>query len=88
MPSDRRVSVRFLFAGRPFRHLCPEADLRDAMTDEEFWAHVLASPEPWPDEVEVTSLDGIPCAECGEVGACGYDFEGRPLVHIVKDEDS
>lgn len=74
-------------AERPFRHLCPEADLRDAMTDDEFWAHVagtLAGPDdPDPDDLAAWEdvLMSEPCSQCGSVGACAYDSEGRPLIH-------
>jgi hypothetical protein len=73
---------------RPFRHLCPEADMRDAMTDAEFWEHVArnlgADFEPFDDgtDVDVAVADS-PCAECGEAGACAYDAEGRPLIHAT-----
>jgi hypothetical protein len=46
---------------------------------------------------DVTALDierwelqdrmGGPCSECGEMGACSYDFEGRPMVHVVALEE-
>ena len=78
-------------SARPFRHLCPEADKRDAMTDEEFWAHVYdlapVSDEDFPDFDEPTSLDASPCPECGEVGACAYDDMGRALIHVSSGED-
>lgn len=81
-------------ATRPYRHLCPEADERDAMTDDEFWSHVarnLGMPDPddqpdWdgPDLNETASMG--PCATCGETGACGYDSEGRALIHTTDPE--
>ena len=78
--------------GRPFRHLCPEADMRDAMTDDEFWAHVaqnLAGPT-WDMDDEGLDIDvqvaAVPCAECGEVGACAYDSEGRALIHATTED--
>ena len=78
-------------AGRPFRHLCPDADARDAMTDDEFWAHVLAGPPQWDDEDAGPDIDvairATPCPVCGEAGACGYDSEGRALIHAVGDDD-
>lgn len=69
--------------------LCPEAAERAAMTDDEFWAHVFApytqGGEPdYPDPAHAAldaDLDQTPCEECGAVGACGWDDEGRPLVH-------
>lgn len=33
-----------------------------------------------PGEVPLSSLD--PCSECGEMGACAWDSEGRPMVHV------
>ena len=88
---------------RPFRDLCPEADMRDAMTDEEFWAHVLqrtdelVADREWdpdddpniPDqaEYELEARLADPCPECGQVGACAYDAEGRALIHVVEEDD-
>lgn len=67
---------------RPFRHLCGEADLRDAMSDEDFWAHVFPQMEWEPTiEEEYEPAAGSPCDECGAPGACAYDQEGRPMVH-------
>lgn len=40
--------------------------------------------------VEETGLvNQIPhvCSECGNAGACGYDVEGRPYAHIIRDRD-
>ena len=28
-----------------------------------------------------------PCEVCGEWGPCGYDQEGRPLIHYVEPDD-
>lgn len=72
--------------GRPHRQLCPEADLRDAMPDDEFWQHVLGQDElddtdPPADLVQLLQ----PCPVCGEQGACSYDAEGRPLIHTDAD---
>ncbi len=77
-------------ARRPFRHLCPEADRIDGMTDDAFWEHVYgADPaDSEPPEQEVTV--GDPCRVCGSPGACGYDSEGLPLIHADgwnEDED-
>jgi hypothetical protein len=79
-------------SARPFRHLCPEADARDAMSEVDFWDHVLVNltdaeyspPEPPdPDEVAPPS----PCPLCGEVGACAYDTEGRALIHATDESE-
>jgi hypothetical protein len=34
-----------------------------------------------PTEVELESLTTDPCPTCGEAGPCGYDAEGRPMIH-------
>lgn len=80
-------------------YLCPEAELRDAMDDGEFWDHVLQPGESRdyepdvPDEWECLE-HGLedrladPCPECGQVGACAYDAEGRALIHVTDDVDS
>lgn len=81
--------------GRPFRHLCPEADLRDAMTDAEFWEHVADNLsggrhfDPFDEDAPDldVAISAKPCAECGEVGACAYDAEGRALIHADGDEE-
>jgi hypothetical protein len=74
---------------RPFRALCPEADMRDAMDDAEFWAHVFgqdiaADDISWDDEptAQLTA-----CRVCGEFGPCGYDAEGKPMIHTTEPED-
>jgi hypothetical protein len=64
------------------------------MRDEEFWHDVAASLGAVPnedDEMEPVyngfSLDVEPCPECGEIGACGYDSQGRPMIHALKEDD-
>lgn len=88
-------------ASRPFRYLCPEADERDAMTDEEFWARVLtclgSDMRPGPDGylddgppdngIAVISDHVSPCPICHEWGACGVDAEGRPMIHALYDQE-
>lgn len=79
-------------AARPFRHLCPEADLRDAMTEGEFWEHVFQQDRgednmPPGFDVEEVSLNATPCPICGQPGACAYDDQGLPLIHALHDED-
>ena len=68
--------------------LCPEWSKRAQMTDQEFWDYVLLGTEPGadadpPDPPEVLEVTGpgAPCLECGAVGPCFYDPEGRPLIH-------
>ena len=67
--------------------LCPEADHRASLSDDDFWAYVFRNDQPeFDDDVEYIdeelSNQFSPCSECGEMGPCGYDFEGRPLYHI------
>ena len=76
---------------RPYRHLCPEADERDAMDDAEFWAHVLPQQPQWTDEDAGPDLDAAlkvgECGVCGSTSACGYDSEGRALIHATTPEE-
>lgn len=84
-------------SARPFRHLCPEADLRDAMTDAEFWAHVypddahtIGNRYDWDAYMPAAgdeSPHATPCPTCGESFACGYDAEGRPMYHPSVEDD-
>lgn len=77
--------------------ICPEAAIRDAMDDATFWEHVLQPDTPpmdydGPDLDDDPPDDGLPvradpCPECGEVGACSWDAEGRPLIHALRAED-
>lgn len=79
-------------------YLCPEAELRDAMAEGEFWAHVLqpgegADYEPdEPDDGEISEMEierriADPCPECGQRGACAYDADGRALIHVTESDD-
>jgi len=45
---------------------------------------VIEPVEPDPD---MESLDAPPCPVCGEQGACGYDAQGRALIHATDDEE-
>lgn len=75
---------------------CPEAEMRAAMTDAEFWEHVLPSlgeedfDDPFEDLDErdfMPDRAGQPCEECGAVGACEWDLEGRALIHVIERGD-
>lgn len=75
--------------------LCPEFVLRRTMNDAEFWEHVFnghLGPDIDdgydPDELERTMADLTPCPVCHELGACGYDAEGRPLIHTIDEDDT
>lgn len=70
--------------------LCPESEYRSLLPDSDFWNYVLLGirpgdpiPEPdWVDYDEPT-LTKPPCPECGSTGACGYDEQGRALIHAT-----
>jgi hypothetical protein len=66
--------------------------MRDAMTDDEFWAHVSQNFIPaWDDDDAGPDIDAAfnvgTCQTCGADGACGYDAEGRPMIHADNEED-
>lgn len=71
---------------------CSVRARRAAMTDEEFWDDVYAdhaATDPGIDDRH-PDLDvpvAEPCPVCGAAGACGWDTEGRPLIHAVSDEE-
>jgi hypothetical protein len=69
--------------------LCPEAAERAEMPDDQFWEFVYrdhyadAGPDDEPlDDVGPAYDDG--CPTCGARGACGYDHEGRPMIHTTE----
>lgn len=50
---------------------------------------VLEVTEPeYVDIDPADALDLTPCPECGASGACGYDADGRALIHALNDEDA
>lgn len=81
-------------------NICPEATKREAMDDAEFWEYVLLGHDagydreydpdddagaPRPEDPQLTL---IPCPVCGtHYEACGYDTEGRPMIHTTPPED-
>lgn len=74
--------------------LCPEADERAAMSDAEFWDRVAANltTEPYEydpndEALDPPNLTAHPCPVCGAAGACGYDAEGRAMIHALATED-
>ena len=85
-------------ANNPVQSLCPEFEMRAAMTDTEFWDHVLNPPLPttWDTEPSTIDIDdivsfshlGSPCPECGSIGACAYDQEGRAMIHATSKDDN
>jgi hypothetical protein len=69
--------------------------VRDGMDEVEFWHHVGRSMGAVididiADDVDQSGLDELalapqPCPVCGSMGACGYDAEGRALIHPDND---
>jgi hypothetical protein len=61
------------------------------MSDDEFWDDVFGQNDVLPEVQELDECFGIdapaPCPECGSLVACVYDFEGRPMIHVVDDEE-
>lgn len=67
------------------------------MDHGEFWNYVLLGilpgeerfdDGPWddgPPEITYTPLN--PCVVCGSIDACGYDDEGRPMIHATENDD-
>lgn len=70
--------------------MCAVRDRRSTMNDAEFWADVFPQPEYEPQEPDMDCF-GVdspnPCPECGSIVACGYDSEGRPMIHVVQEGD-
>lgn len=75
--------------------LCPEAAFRASLNDGEFWEYAfngVKPGDPRPDgEVEFDERDVTaqfdPCVVCGEIGPCGYDANGEPMIHLAPPED-
>ena len=75
---------------------CSEAEFRGQLEDGEFWDYVFNGVGPGDDpkaeleDMEPVGYDELDilarCEVCGEPGACGYDLEGRPLIHTSSDE--
>lgn len=65
----------------------------EGLSDGEFWELVfhrddVAEPIEFDDPSEpVIEARGAPCMVCGELGPCGYDTQGLPLIHLVPDDD-
>lgn len=77
----------------------PNPNLADRIDmTRDFWVYVLTGQRPddpdpdyWdeevPDEIEMQTLHiADPCPECGEVGACAVDAEGRALIHVTEED--
>lgn len=78
-----------------FEHACIVREKRSTMSDDEFWEDVFGTgtwePYPFDEDDEIEKCFGIdaptPCPECGSTVACGYDSEGRPMIHVVEETD-
>lgn len=78
--------------------LCPDREYRESLSEDDFWPYVLLGQRPgedYPEPDDEPDLDGIQftgtfeaCPECGEYEACGYDTEGRPMIHVTEGEDA
>lgn len=79
--------------------LCPESEYRASLTDAEFWEHVFHG-DDGPDDYDPDDDPYAPTGELGEsvlasacdvcgtlLEACAYDVDGRPMIHVVKEED-
>jgi hypothetical protein len=83
--------------------LCPEREYRDSLTDDEFFTYVAGRMQrlPWEGDPgfdpETEYLDGLgederlgipdPCPTCGSASACAWDSEGRPMIHVLKEDE-
>lgn len=72
--------------------LCPEQDERESEDELDFWQRIadnLNPPPPFEDPDDAGELDvqvsREACRVCGELGACAYDSEGRPMIHTDDD---
>lgn len=75
----------------PFCASSPEAQL---LSDGEFWEAVYLQGDPdaiadryTPDPPELEPWEASPCPVCHASGACGFDMEGRPLIHALGVDD-
>lgn len=57
------------------------------MTDAEFWEHVYGGDRPEPDYEPPDDIGAPgypqPCPVCNATAACGYDQDGRPMIHAI-----
>lgn len=78
---------------------CASSDAAARMSDAEFWERVAASLQGTTVE-EAEAMhdfydpnDTLPdfwlaaCPLCHAEGACGYDDEGRPMIHCLGEDD-
>lgn len=72
---------------------CTEREYRNSLSEGEFWAHVFQLDydfyeDYYLDDEPPTNEDyPDPCPICRSITACGFDSEGRPMIHVVEDKD-
>lgn len=76
-----------MMMSKPFCASSPEAQ---ALPETEFWSKVYERKYAALDlEYEVAEEEALsvsPCGVCGSTTACGYDSEGRPMIHCTSEE--
>lgn len=87
----RTISEVKMQPNTPGEVFCASSLEAAAMSDSEFWDAVYNRIDECyaPDYDYLDSevpLIGNPCPLCHAVGACGYDSEGRALIHALTDE--
>ena len=78
--------------------ICTSSPEAAAMSDDEFWEllearrHNMTPEQLREHEHDLTEFEFVntaqfdPCPECGVLGACGYDAEGRPMIHTTTED--
>lgn len=69
--------------------LCKYSSYRATLSDIDFWHHVFSTVEPVEEPPDLDDLDDFDnqysvCPVCGSNTACGYDSEGRALIHAIE----
>jgi len=73
--------------------VCPEQDKRAAMCEDDFWEYVLNRDVPKMEEddggnwEEGVSAAADVCSVCGSIAECGWDAEGRALIHVTEENN-
>lgn len=71
---------------------CASSPEAAVISDGEFWEKVAISmgvggrdDDDYDDDQQTAQAD--PCPECGQIGPCAYDVEGRPMIHTTEGND-
>jgi hypothetical protein len=71
--------------------LCPEFEYRQTLSDEDFWIHIFGEGPTYNDDdrpdLDEPYTTSDPCPICYSIEACGYDNEGRPMIHSLDVND-